>query len=80
MVSLAYQCVNDPAYAVQSKAAFDYIMHKRDDKGLYGNEYSTALAVQVGIVNKLYLKQTNICIENKSICTNGKVQKQPSHP
>jgi len=51
MVSLAYQCVNDPAYAVQSKAAFDYIMHKRDDKGLYGNEYSTALAVQVRIAN-----------------------------
>jgi hypothetical protein len=24
-------------------------MHKRDDKGLYGNEYSTALAVQVCI-------------------------------
>jgi hypothetical protein len=49
MVSLAYQCINDPAYAVQSKAALDYIMHKRDDKGLYGNEYSTALAVQVRI-------------------------------
>lgn len=51
MVSLAYQCINDSTYAVQSKAAFEYIMHKRDDKGLYGNEYSTALAVQVRTAN-----------------------------
>ncbi|XP_052105420.1 transcobalamin-2-like [Mytilus californianus] len=46
MVYLAYACVNDAAYSTQSKAALEYILQKRDSKGLYGNEYSTALAVQ----------------------------------
>ncbi|CAC5418768.1 unnamed protein product [Mytilus coruscus] len=46
MVYLAYACVNDAAYSTQSKAALEYILQKRDSKGSYGNEYSTALAVQ----------------------------------
>ena len=44
---MAYRCVDDPAYTDKMTAALDYILNEQDHNGLFGNEYSTALAIQV---------------------------------
>ena len=66
MVYLAYQCVNDDKYYTQANAALDYILFREDDNGAFGNEYSTALAVQVRIVYFLvkYFGSTSISLQS----------------
>ena len=47
LVYMAYHCVNDSTYSDKENAALNYILNHQDSKGLFGNEYSTALALQV---------------------------------
>ena len=54
MVYMAYQCVGNQAYQDKQTAAIDYILKQQDDKGVFGNEYSTALALQVGIICRVF--------------------------
>lgn len=50
MVYMAYHCVGNHAYQDNQTSALDYILKQQDDKGVFGNEYSTALALQVSII------------------------------
>lgn len=54
MVYMAYQCVGNQAYQDKQTAAIDYILKQQDDKGVFGNEYSTALALQVSIICRVF--------------------------
>lgn len=44
MVYMAYRCAGN--YSNKADAAINYILSKQDSNGLFGNEYSSALAVQ----------------------------------
>jgi len=50
MVYMAYRCVGNQAYQDNQTAALDYILKQQDAKGVFGNEYSTALALQVSVI------------------------------
>ena len=44
---MAYHCVGNPTYKNAEDAAFNFILQAKNENGTFGNEYSTALAVQV---------------------------------
>jgi len=50
---MAYKCINDPTYSEKSSAVLEYILNEQDTQGLFGNEYSTALALHVSTLNSL---------------------------
>lgn len=47
MVYMAYRCSNNSAFVVKEKAAIDFILDSQAPNATFGNEYSTALALQV---------------------------------
>ena len=55
LVYMAYRCIDDPTYSKKESAALKFILDSQDEKGLFGNEYSTALAVQVYLVKYMFL-------------------------
>jgi len=44
---MTYRCFDDTAYIDNMTAALDYILNEQDHERVFGNEYSTALAIQV---------------------------------
>lgn len=46
VVYMAYHCVGNPTYKKAEDAAFNFILQAKNENGTFGNEYSTALAVQ----------------------------------
>ena len=50
---MAYKCVNDPTYSEKSADVLEYILNEHDTQGLFGNEHSTALALQVSALISL---------------------------
>lgn len=47
LVYMAYHCVGNSTYKNAEDAAFNFILQAKNENGTFGNEYSTALAVQV---------------------------------
>ncbi|CAC5412214.1 unnamed protein product [Mytilus coruscus] len=46
MVYIAYKCVGDQTYQTKRDSALDYIFQHQERNGLFGNEFSTSLAIQ----------------------------------
>ncbi|CAG2214686.1 GIF [Mytilus edulis] len=46
LVYMAYHCVGNSTYKNAEDAAFNFILQAKNENGTFGNEYSTALAVQ----------------------------------
>jgi hypothetical protein len=70
MVYMAHQCVGNQAYQDKQTAAIDYILKQQDDKGVFGNEYSTALALQVGIICRVFFFNNRIVYHSQGFVSN----------
>ncbi|XP_063403288.1 transcobalamin-1-like [Mytilus trossulus] len=46
IVYIAYKCVGDETYKTKKDSALDYILQHQEQNGLFGNEFSTSLAIQ----------------------------------
>lgn len=55
MVYIAYKCVGDETYQTKKDSALEYILQHQEQNGLFGNEFSTSLAIQV----RSYLSNKN---------------------
>lgn len=53
MVYLAYRCTNNSSFIDKENAAIQFILASQDPHGTFGNEYSTALALQVHLDKKI---------------------------
>lgn len=70
MVYMAYQCVGNQAYQDKQTAAIDYILKQQDDKGVFGNEYSTALALQVSSICRVFFFRNIIVYHSQGFVSN----------